>query len=234
MKGRLRYGSVTIPYSITQTKRKKTMQIFIEKDNVDVIAPLSKEISEIKQILKNKTRWIYLSQLKLKKRKTDVTVTKNSVLYLGENIPYVIKTMQKTDKIDFSKKTFEFNVKSKSLSKKDIEKLFHGWLIIKYNSYIKRKVKQYSKMLDVQPKEFQIKNLKTKWGSASISGNIHLNIHLLKTPKKMIDYVILHELTHLRIKGHGYEFWAFLAKFMPDYEKRKLWLDENYVEILKN
>ena len=47
----------------------------------------------------------------------------------------------------------------------------------------------------------------------------------------MIDYVILHELLHLKVKGHKHEFWTNLGKFMPDYEKRKTWLNQNYVEI---
>ena len=234
MKDKLRYGSVDIPYSITQTKRKKTMQIFIEKDNVEVIAPESKDISEIKQLLKNKVKWIYTSQLKLKKRKPDIRVTKNSLLYLGKNYQYVVKTMQKTDTMIFSNSTFEFSMTSKSLTENKIKNFFFNWLIEKYTPYIENKIKQYSKLLDVQPTGFQIKNLKTKWGSVTVSENIHLNLHLLKTPKKMIDYVILHELAHLKIKGHGYEFWAFLAKFMPDFEKRKEWLEKNHVEILKN
>ncbi len=233
MKGKLRYGSVSIPYSIIQTKRKKTMQIFIEKDNVEVIAPQSKDISEIKQILKNKIQWIYTSQLKLKKRKSNIQVTKNSLLYLKKNIPYVIKTMQKSDKIIFSKNTFEFSTKTKSLTENKLRKLFFDWLMVKYTPYIGKKIKQYSKMLDVQPNKFDIKILKSKWGSATVSGDIHLNLHLLKTSRKMIDYVILHELAHLRIRGHGYDFWAYLGKFMPDYEKRKNWLETNQVEIMK-
>ena len=141
--------------------------------------------------------------------------------------------MQKSDKIVFSKNTFEFSTKTKSLTENKLRKLFFDWLMMKYTPYIEKKIKQYSKMLDVIPNGFQIKNLKTKWGSATVSGDIHLNLHLLKAPRKMIDYVILHELAHLRIRGHGYDFWAYLGKFMPDYEKRKNWLEVNQVEILK-
>ena len=107
------------------------------------------------------------------------------------------------------------------------------WLESKYLSYIKRKLELYSKTLKVEPKGFKIKNLETKWGSATNSGLINLNIHLFKTPKKMIDYVILHELAHLKIKGHKFEFWSFLEQFMPDFEKRKEWLDKNQLEIMR-
>jgi len=233
MKGKLRYGNVLIPYTIIQTKRKKTLQIFVEKDRVEVRAPQSKTISEIRQLLKNRISWIFNSQLKLKERKTDVVSSKDSLLYLGKNISYTVNILQKTDKFILKKNSFQIYVKSKSITEKKIKKMYHDWLLQKYTPYVKKKINHFVEILHVKPKEFQIRDLKSKWGSATVSGHIHLNLHLLKTPKKMIDYVILHELAHLKIKGHRHEFWAYLEKFMPDYEKRKKWLDENNTEIFR-
>ena len=233
MKGKLQYGDTIIPYHVIQTKRKKTIQIFIEKNRVEVRAPKSKDISEIKQLLKNRSRWIFISQLKLKERKTDITVSKNSLLYLGKNVPYSVITLQKNNKIIFKKNIFEIHTKSKFISEKKIKKTYFDWLSLKYTPYVEKKIKLFSKILNVKPNGFQIKDLKSKWGSATVSGHIHLNLHLLKTPKKMMDYVILHEMAHLKIKGHRHEFWVFLESFMPDYEKRKQWLDKNNIEIFR-
>lgn len=234
MKGKLQYGGTIIPYHVIQTKRKKTIQIFIEKDRVEVRAPKSKDISEIKQLLKNRSRWIFISQLKLKERKTDITVSKNSLLYLGKNVPYTVKSLEKTNEIDLKKNSFQICIKSKSITERKITQVYHDWLLEKYSPYVKKKIDYFSKILNVKPEGFQIRNLKSKWGSATVSGNIHLNLHLLKTPRKMIDYVILHELVHLKIKGHKHEFWAYLEKFMSDYEIRKVWLEKNHVEILRS
>jgi len=233
MKGKLRYGDVLIPYTIIQTRRKKTLQIFIEKDSVEVRAPQSKTISEIRQLLKNRTSWIFNSQLKLKERKTDIVSSKGSLLYLGRNIPFTVNTLQKDEKLILKNKIFYIFIKSKSITEKKIKKMYLDWLLTKHTSYVEKKINHYSKILNVKPKGFQIKDLKSKWGSATVSGHIHLNLHLLKTPRKMIDYVILHELAHLKIKGHRHEFWAYLEKFMPDYEIRKRWLDENNTEIFR-
>ena len=112
--------------------------------------------------------------------------------------------------------------------------MYFDWLKSKYTPHIEKKIALFSKIIKVNPKGFKIKNLKSKWGSATYSGKINLNLHLLKTPKKMIDYVILHELAHLKIKGHKHEFWVFLESFMPDYEKRKMWLEQNGAEILRD
>ena len=234
MKNKLKHGDAVIPYRIVQTKRKKTMQIFIEKDDVEVRAPQSMKLPEIKKILETKTSWIFKKQLLLKERKPDIEIKKNSFLYLGKSIPYVIKTAQSSEKIDYSKNQFTIFTKSKSPNMDKIEKMYFQWLEKKYSTFIKRKFDLYSKKLQVHPKGYKIKNLKSKWGSATVSGHIHLNLHLLKTPKKMIDYVILHELAHLKIKGHRHEFWTYLEKFMPGYEKRKQWLEQNHVDILRN
>lgn len=234
MKNKLRYGDAIIPYRVIQTKRKKTIQIFVEKDDVEVRAPESINPSEIKKLLETKTSWIFNKQLLLKERKPQIKLKKNSLLYLGKSIPYEIKTNQKTEKITYKKNQFVILIKSKSIGIKKIQKMYLKWLESKYSTFIERKFELYSKKLQVKPKGYKIKNLESKWGSATALGLINLNVHLLKTPQKMIDYVILHELAHLRIRGHGYEYWRFLAKFMPDYENRKQWLDQNQLEVLRN
>jgi len=60
-----------------------------------------------------------------------------------------------------------------------------------------------------------IKNLKSRWGSCSGLNNINLNLHLMRLPDELIDYVILHELMHTRIGNHGPVFWAELVKILP-------------------
>jgi predicted metal-dependent hydrolase len=64
-----------------------------------------------------------------------------------------------------------------------------------------------------------IRNQRTRWGSCSHNNNISLNIKLLRLPEELMDYVILHELTHTRIKNHSREFWTELDKHIPDSKK---------------
>ena len=69
--------------------------------------------------------------------------------------------------------------------------------------------------------------MKNRWGSLTKNKKIVLNINLLKTPEEIIDYIIIHELCHLKIQGHSHNFWNFLHKFVPDYQNRIDWLQRN-------
>lgn len=61
-----------------------------------------------------------------------------------------------------------------------------------------------------------VRSQKTKWGSCSSNNNINLNVKLIELPDELIDYVIFHELVHLKIKNHGPEFWLALNKYVGD------------------
>ena len=111
MKSELKHGDAIIPYHIIQTKRKKTMQIFIEKDDVEVRAPQSMALPEIKKILETRISWIFKKQLLMKERKSDIKIKKNSFLYLGQSIPYMIKTGQSSEKIIYTKNQFNIFTK---------------------------------------------------------------------------------------------------------------------------
>ena len=63
--------------------------------------------------------------------------------------------------------------------------------------------------------------MRKRWGSLSANGRLTLNIDLIRAPRECIDYVIVHELSHLRYANHGLEFYRLLDKLIPDWEKRK-------------
>ena len=72
-----------------------------------------------------------------------------------------------------------------------------------------------------------IKNLVSRWGSCSTKGNLNFNCLLMLTPDYVIDYIVVHELCHLREMNHSEKFWAEVEKIMPDYQRAELWLKQN-------
>ena len=105
--------------------------------------------------------------------------------------------------------------------------LYEKWLLKKAYSIFEQKIKFYCTELGIKPPQLVVKNLKNRWGSATKDNIINLNVNLLKAAENVIEYIILHELCHLKIKEHSHHFWDLLHKFMPDYQKQVEWLRIN-------
>ncbi len=93
-------------------------------------------------------------------------------------------------------------------------------------SYIKKRITELASKIGVTPSRILIKPLKTMWGSATPNGTITINSRLSKAPKGVIDYIIIHELCHLKISGHSSTYWNLVGIHMPNYEKKIEWLNK--------
>ena len=86
------------------------------------------------------------------------------------------------------------------------------------------KVDEYSKKLGVTLEGIVIKKLKNRWGSMTKERLLNLNVNLLKAPEDVIEYIILHELCHLKIKEHSHHYWGYVRRYMPNYQEKIEWL----------
>ena len=86
-------------------------------------------------------------------------------------------------------------------------------------------VTAWAQRLDVQPGRVQFREMYRKWGSCSSKGNITLNTALCDAPPDLAEYVVLHELVHLRVFNHGKAFKALMSAHMPDWRERERRLD---------
>ncbi len=103
-------------------------------------------------------------------------------------------------------------------SKEELEKIL---------SLIASRVRHYEKIMDLSCNKITIRNQKTRWGSCSSKGNLNFNYRLAYMPPEILDYVVVHELAHLRHMNHSQEFWAVVEDFLPDYKRRRQWLKEH-------
>lgn len=89
-------------------------------------------------------------------------------------------------------------------------------LRLEAKNYLPQRVKELSEKYNLKYRKIFIKNLKSRWGSCSSNNNINFNLHIMRLPKLLADYVILHELAHIKEKNHGKSFWDLLDSFMPN------------------
>ena len=94
------------------------------------------------------------------------------------------------------------------------------------------RVKHWSAVMGVSPKRVFLKNQRTLWGSCSTRGNLNFNRVLAGAPAEIVDYVVIHELAHLKEMNHSRRFWAVVQAWCPEQKSRRRWLRRN-VSLLK-
>ena len=102
----------------------------------------------------------------------------------------------------------------------------------KTTKYLKDRTWDLAILVGVKPSCVNVKKMKTQWGSSTKSGTITLNKAIVKAPSKIIDYVILHELCHLKIPDHSKRFWNLLYEYDKNFEANRKWLDRHDLSII--
>ena len=114
-------------------------------------------------------------------------------------------------KIYISEKKEVQSIESQDYIRNIIEQI----LRIEAKSYLPKRVDELAKKHNFTYQKLAIKNTKTRWGSCSFKNNINLSLHLMRLREELIDYVILHELVHTKVKNHSREFWTNLGIHCP-------------------
>ena len=91
----------------------------------------------------------------------------------------------------------------------------------KAKTVLPEKVKYYSSIMDVYPKSIKINSAKKRYGSCSGENNINFSLFLMDKDERFINYVVVHELAHIKHHNHSKAFYGFIESFMPDYKERK-------------
>ena len=93
--------------------------------------------------------------------------------------------------------------------------------------YIPERVKYYADIIGTNYGQITIRAQKTRWGSCTAKGNLNFNWRLVMAPEPVLDYVVIHELCHLRYMDHSEHFWNLVAEFCPAYKQYRKWLKEH-------
>ena len=128
----------------------------------------------------------------------------------------------------------QVTVKQKDMHK--VQDLLNAWYRARAKEVFTRRIEA---VLDQalwvnKPPKLKLLNMKTQWGNCSPTGNLTLNSYLVKAPTRCIDYVILHELCHLVEHNHSKQFYELMSQTMPDWEGRKIHLDEMAMRIFND
>lgn len=233
----LYYGQDKIRYEVVRKDQARKLRIKVHPDQrVIITAPPRLSDAYIESVVKKRARWIWQHLQDFAKQKSDVLprryVSGESQFYLGRR--YVLKviidpTQAAGVKLIRGKLTVSLPCDGSDNNDRSIKvkSLLEDW----YQA--KAKVIFAQRLAAVLPQAhwvhnsptFKILSMKKQWGSCSTQGHLILNPHLVKAPKESIDYVILHELCHIKEHNHSERFWRLLTQVMPHWKAVKTQLD---------
>lgn len=196
---------------------------------VEVETPPETSLSEAKQALIKRAQWVSTHLRDIDARRSEVLerdyVSGETVFYLGRRYMLKVKQSEESDPVKLLRGKVCISLASPT--KRTVKAALDSWYQHRARIVLTRRLQAVSERLSWLKQEppLSIRTMKTQWGSCSPNGRIALNPQLVKAPTRCIDYVIIHELCHLKEHNHSTQFYQLLNRAMPDWEKVKASLD---------
>lgn len=228
----LTYGDNQVPYQVTYDEtRRSRIAIHVNPDGtVAVDAPPGFSDESIKAAVQKRARWVIGHVSDARDRFAHVRpkeyVSGEQVFYLGRR--YVLKVIPVDGKSAPTKlRGNRLEVQTARGSQDDIKHRLRAWYRVKGRDYISRRIDALAATLPwvSAPPPFRLLEMSRQWGSCAPSGEIIINPHLVKASRNCIDYVLIHEMAHLKHHDHGREFWKLVDIHAGDWRKAKRQLD---------
>jgi predicted metal-dependent hydrolase len=231
----IRIGQTEIAYQLRRTAAASERRITVTPGCVEVLALVTDDDAAIEGFLDRKRQWLFDTVRQVQ----EIAATRPTVprFMTGSKIPY------------------RGRMSSLTVRRHDgprVEIAYKGGFIVDLPSYVsptaadavvateirlwlKQRARRdvhdvaatYEKRFGLRPRAIRVSEFVTGWGSCGPNGTIHIDWRLVFAPKRVLEYVVVHELAHLKYRSHGDVFWAFLTSMRPDFERYKTWLEAN-------
>ncbi len=199
----LLYGDTKLPYTIKTDKRLKHLYITISPSLGVVVKNPNFSLQEVQSIVETKARWIAKNLQLLKQSKSIKKIYKdeNKILLYGQKEP------------------LERGVKLAELYKQKTQEI------------LPELVKKWSNKTNLHATKISTRKTKRRWGSCNYKNELSFTSSLIQLPQECIEYIILHELSHIKHKHHQKSFWLHVERFMPSYKECERVIKEYSPEI---
>jgi len=225
---------MNISYTVKRSrKRRKTISLQISNNSeVTICAPYFTPAGEINRFVREKQNWIQRAiqkQTSLRTKEKEYT-TGELFYYLGESFPLEVFFEESARKgLVFWRDRFYLNSPDAAV---DGMSFFVSWYKTKAREHLSQRVDFFSRELSLQPRQVKITSAGKRWGSCSEDNNLSFGFRLIMAPPAVIDYVVVHELMHIREKSHSSKFWKLIEAVMPEYKIHRHWLNEEISKFI--
>jgi predicted metal-dependent hydrolase len=231
---RVRIQGTDIEYRVLKTRLNRYIRLTVSgKDGVRVSAPWGVPERDLHAMVRDKGDWIldrleHFRKMELQQPRWTLADGQR-VLIMGEWRPLRILSWEwNAGKVSLEKGAVVIRVPFRYLCEDTIlASLFNRWIRRWADEELRRRVEYFAELMRVVPSRITIRAQRSKWGSCNAEGNINLNMRLMFATPEVIDYVVIHELAHLRELNHSARFWRVVERYCPDRRDHQAWLRDH-------
>ena len=219
---------------ITHSRRRTVRIRMAAADRVEVAAPLRFPHDEIARLLAGKAAWIARQAARLAAvaaSPLNAAVEPGAeLLYLGRTLRLTVLsggTGRPAVRLEGDRLFAHLPPLPEEERAAAVTSAVRNWYIAEARDLLTAKTSHWAGVLGVNPQRIFIREQKSRWGSCSSRGNVNYNWRLIMAPPAVVDYLVVHELCHMKQPNHSPAFWSLVAEAAPDYKEHRRWLRKN-------
>ncbi len=215
----------TLSYTLRRKKRMKHLYLYVKEGELEVRCNPRVSLSAIESFLLSKEPWILR---KLHEQHPDHDPAKNFP-WDGRLVPIHFKEEKNSDvfRFRYEKEKDHALIQGPYFPPNDeLQNLYEGYYRLHASRILGPRIEHWSEVTGLHPSKVGYRKAKSRWGSCSSRNSVNLNTRLLLCPPEIRDYVIVHELCHIRHKNHSKDFWNLVGRYLPDWKERRKRLRE--------
>ena len=234
----LSIGQTEIAYELRRSSTARERRITVTPGQVEVLALTSDDESDVAGFLERKRQWLFntvreMNRVTAGRHAVPRFMTGTKIPYRGRNMRLVVRRSD-AERLSISYHN-GFVVDLPHWAGQDTDGLIASeikhWLKQRARRDVRLIAAEYGKRFGLEPRSIRATELASGWGSCGPEGNVLINWNLVFAPRKVLEYVVVHELGHLRFRSHGQEFWAFVGSMMPGFDDSRTWLDKHQRDL---
>lgn len=225
----IQFGFTTIPFLVRRSNRRTTVALTVEPPGKLVVtAPHKTSIDKLNGLVRNKARWV----VERIKRTSDIPpasphrefVSGESVLYLGRQYRLKVVSGGEGETAALHGRWLHVPVPGHlhgSDRARPVRHAIRTWLKAHAERRLPLRLAAICKRFGIDTPRIVVREQRKRWGSCDAKGTLRMNWRIIQAAPSLIDYVLVHELVHLRHQNHTRAFWAEVERMMPEYEQRR-------------
>ena len=212
----------TVSYTLRRSPKALYLRLQIAPEGLNVVIPQRCSLKQLAAFMERKGTWI-LKHLERQKQK-GLPVIKDpqigdDIPYLGKKVQLCAGTMSCAFKLDSNKLLAD-----PSLNSAKLKPALKSWYISQAKEVLSLKALNFADQMNVKFSSLTVRGARTRWGSCSPKGDLSFTWRLIMAPEAVIDYVVIHELSHIKQLNHSPKFWAVVSQYYPEWRIYRKWL----------